>query len=185
VLLNRGLAMRKYIINGLLIFAAVVPFSLANAACSFVSKKGVDNFTYAVSDEDCKLIKFNGESVVTIRIKYPSMKLVGYKDRSVDVVTLKVSPIDVPPFDINRAYSEAVVVSSIEGVELLEGKYPVYRVLGRDGTYAYISDGQAIYVGRRAYKNKLWAHYTFSHEISDIKKIDEFVSGFLDRFLVD
>ncbi|MGF6097932.1 hypothetical protein [Pseudomonas sp. 18175] len=177
--------MKKYIINGLLVCAAVAPFSLANAACSFESKKGVDNFTYAVSDEDCKLIKFDGESVVTIRLKYPSMKLVGYKDRAADVVTLKVSPINAPPFDIDRAYLEAVVVSSLDGVDLLEGKNSVYRVLGRDGTNAYISDGQAIYIGRRAYENKLLAHYTFSHEISDIKKIDEFVSDFLDRFLVD
>ena len=176
--------MRKYMINGLLIFAAVVPFSPANAACSFVSKEGVDNFTYAVSDEDCKLIKFNGESVVNIRLKYPSMKLVGYKDRSADVVTLWVVPIDVSAFDINRAHSEAKVVSSVDGVELLEGRDATYRLLGNDGTNAYIAKWQFSFLGDRAYAGKVQVTYLFKHEISDLKKMDAFIVDFLNKFFV-
>ena len=176
--------MRKYIINGLLIFAAVVPFSLANAACSFVSKKGVDNFTYAVSDEDCKLIKFNGGSVVNIQLKYPSMKLVGYKDRSADVVTLWVVPIDVSAFDINRAHSEAKVVSSVDGVELLEGSDTTYRFLGGDGANVYVSRWQFNYYGNRVYAGRAQVKYLFKHEVSDLKAMDAFVVNFLNKFFV-
>lgn len=178
--------MRRYMLNGFIALTLSGTFMPANAACSFVDKKtNTSNFAYSVSDEDCKLIKFNGESLVTIHVEYPTMKVVSYKDRSDNIMTLMISPISVPPFDINRAHSETKTVRSIDGVELLEGREKTYRVLGSDGGNAYISDWGTIFVGKLAYKDKLIVRYIFKHGVSDIKTANEFVLGFLERFLTD
>lgn len=157
----------------------------ASADCSFVSSKGVDNFAYNVSKESCSLIDFNGESVVTIHVEYPAMKIVSYKHKADNVVTLRVSPINVPPFDINRSYFDMEVIGSVDGVDLLKDNEATYRRVGSDGTNAYIVKWQAIFVGKRAYKDKLMVQYTFNHKLSDIKGVDEFVLSFLNTFMAD
>lgn len=177
--------MGKRVENCIFIFAVGMLSISASADCSFVSSKGVDNFAYKVSEEDCKLIKFNGESVVTIHVEYPAMKLVSYKNKTDNVVTLRISPINVPPFDINRSYSDMKVIGSVDGVDLLKGNETTYRRAGSDGTNAYIVKWQAIFVGKRAYKDKLMVQYTFNHKLSDIKKVDEFVLDFLNNFMTD
>lgn len=55
---------------------------------SFVNKNEYQCFFLDVSDEDCELIDFKGESVVTLRVEYPSMKLVDYKNKSYNVMVL-------------------------------------------------------------------------------------------------
>lgn len=175
--------MNKHVELRIIIFAVSMLSISASADCSFVSSKGIDNFTYKVSKEDCELIDFNGESVATIHVEYPAMKLVSYKSKDDNVVTLRISPIDVPPFDIDRSCSDIKVLGTVDGLDLLEGNETTYRRVGSDGTNAYIVKWQAIFVGKRAYKDKLMVQYTFDHKLSDIKKIDEFVLGFLNRFI--
>lgn len=177
--------MSKRIESWIVIFAVSLLSISASADCSFVSSKGVDNFTYKVSKEDCELIDFNGESVATIHVEYPVMKLVSYKSKSENVVTLRISPINVPPFDIDRSYSGVKVLSSVEGLDLLKESETTYRRVGSDGTNAYIIKWQAIFVGKRVYKEKLMVQYTFDHKLSDIKSVDEFVLGFLNKFIVN
>lgn len=175
--------MNKHVELRIIIFAVSMLSISASADCSFVSSKGIDNFTYKVSKEDCELIDFNGESVTTIHVEYPAMKLVSYKSKGDNVVTLRISPIDVPPFDIDRSYSDIQVLGTVDGLDLLEGNETTYRRVGSDGTNAYIVKWQAIFLGKRAYKDKLMVQYTFNHKLSDIKKVDEFVLGFLGRFI--
>lgn len=178
--------MRKYLVNGFIALGfgwAIMP---SNAACTFVNEKtNVSVFSFDVSDEDCELIDFNGESVVSLRVEYPSKKLVDYKNRSDNIIVLIVFPISVPPFDIDRVDGKLKAISSVDGVELLEGSERIYRVSGLDGSNAYISEGEIIYVGKRAYKSIFWADYLFNRKISDLKKVDDFVLNFLDSYLIN
>jgi hypothetical protein len=139
-------------------------------------------FSFDVSDEDCELIDFKGESVVTLRVEYPSMKLVDYKNRSNNIMVLILFPISVPPFDIDRVTRTLKTIASFDGVELLEGSEKTYRVAGRDGSNAYIYEWDLIYVGKRAYKSIFGVDYLFKREISNLKEVDNFVLSFLDRF---
>lgn len=178
--------MRRYLLNGCISLMFAWVSMPANAVCTFVNEKtNISVFSFDVSKEDCELIGFNGESLVTIQVEYPAMKIVSYKNRSDNIITLMVSPISVPPFDIDRSYDEIKVVESIDGVELLNGSMSTYRLAGRDGSNAYISKWQSIYVGKRAYKGILKAHYLFGHELSKLKKVDHFVVRFLDVFLIN
>lgn len=178
--------MMKHLICGLIALALNAPFISADASCSFAEKKTNSNiFEFKISDEACKLIKFNGETLATIHVKYPSMEIVSYKDKSENIITLMISPISVPPFDINRPYSESKVISSNNETELLDDREKTYRVLGSDGSNAYISEWQTVFVGNRTYKNKVKIRYIFKHNISSIKNTDEFVLSFLNQFLID
>ena len=178
--------MRKYLVNGFIALGfgwAIMP---SNAACTFVNKKtNASVFSFDVSDEDCELIDFKGESVVTLRVEYPSMKLVDYKNRSNNIMVLILFPISVPPFDIDRVTRTLKTIASFDGVELLEGSEKTYRVAGRDGSNAYIYEWDLIYVGKRAYKNIFGVDYLFNREISNLKEVDNFVLSFLDRFLIN
>ena len=178
--------MRRYLLGAFLSLVFAWGSMPANATCTFVNKKtNISVFSFYLSDEDCQLIDFNGETVVTLRVEYPSMKLVDYKNRSDNIVVLILFPVSVPPFDIDRAFGKLKALTSFDGVELLEGSEKIYRVAGRDGSNAYLSEWEIIYVGKRAYKSILGADYLFKREISDLKKVDDFVLNFLDRFLIN
>ena len=178
--------MRRYLLGGLISLVFACGSMPAHAACTFVNKKtNASVFSFDVSDEDCELIDFNGETVVTLRVEYPSMKLVDYKNRSNNIMVLILFPISVPPFDIDRVTRTLKTIASFDGVELLEGSEKTYRVAGRDGSNAYIYEWDLIYVGKRAYKSIFGVDYLFKREISDLKKVDDFVLNFLDRFLIN
>ncbi|MGO1268426.1 MAG: hypothetical protein ACTMI6_03945, partial [Pseudomonas bubulae] len=113
--------MRRYLQGGLISLVFAWGSMPAHAACTFVNEKtNISVFSFDVSDKDCELIDFNGESVVTLRVEYPSMKLVDYKNKSNNVMVLVLFPISVPPFDINRATRTLKTIASFDGVELLE-----------------------------------------------------------------
>ena len=178
--------MRRYLLGGLISLVFAWGSMPTHAACTFVNKKtNISVFSFDVSDEDCELIDFNGESVVTLRVEYPSMKLVDYKNKSNNVMVLVLFPISVPPFDINRATRTLKTIASFDGVELLEDSEKTYRVAGRDGSNAYIYEWDLIYMGKRAYKSTFGIDYLFSREISNLKEADVFVLNFLDRFLIN
>ena len=178
--------MRRYLQGGLISLVFAWGSMPAHAACTFVNEKtNISVFSFDVSDKDCELIDFNGESVVTLRVEYPSMKLVDYKNRSNNIMVLILFPISVPPFDIDRVTRTLKTIASFDGVELLEGSEKTYRVAGRDGSNAYIYEWDLIYMGKRAYKSTFGIDYLFSREISNLKEADVFVLNFLDRFLIN
>ena len=178
--------MRRYLLGGLISLVFAWGSMPTHAACTFVNKKtNISVFSFDVSDEDCELIDFKGESVVTLRVEYPSMKLVDYKNRSNNIMVLILFPISVPPFDIDRVTRTLKTIASFDGVELLEGSEKTYRVAGRDGSNAYIYEWDLIYMGKRAYKSTFGIDYLFSPEISNLKEADVFVLNFLDRFLIN
>ena len=178
--------MRRYLQGGLISLVFAWGSMPAHAACTFVNEKtNISVFSFDVSDKDCELIDFNGESVVTLRVEYPSMKLVNYKNKSNNVMVLVLFPISVPPFDINRATRTLKTIASFDGVELLEDSEKTYRVAGRDGSNAYIYEWDLIYMGKRAYKSTFGIDYLFSREISNLKEADVFVLNFLNRFLIN
>ena len=178
--------MRRYLLGGLISLVFAWGSMPTHAACTFVNKKtNISVFSFDVSDEDCELIDFKGESVVTLRVEYPSMKLVDYKNRSNNIMVLILFPISVPPFDIDRVTRTLKTIASFDGVELLEDSEKTYRVAGRDGSNAYIYEWDLIYMGKRAYKSTFGIDYLFSREISNLKEADVFVLNFLDRFLIN
>ena len=178
--------MRRYLLGGLISLVFAWGSMPTHAACTFVNKKtNVSVFSFDVSDEDCELIDYNGGSVVTLHVEYPSMKLVDYTNRSDNIMVLMLVPISVPPFDINRSTRTLKTIASFDGVELLEGSEKIYRVAGRDGSNAYIYEWEIIYVGKRTYRSMFEVDYLFKRKISDLKKVDDFVLGFLDRFLIN
>lgn len=159
--------------------------------CRFESPtKKVLPYELRLSESECRLIEYFGSDVITIHVEYPSMRVIQprrrvndpSKDQLVVFSIVRISSVD--RYDENATVLGRMPISTFDGVESCDGGGGSIRFIGSDGRGVYAQNVRDVISVRRLFDNRFRLIYGYSNIYTDVKKMDQFALGFLDKITI-
>jgi hypothetical protein len=159
--------------------------------CRFESPvKNVLPFELRLPESECRLIEYFGSNVIEIYVEYPSMRVVAPQRRVSDtakdqlVIFWIVRLSSMVRHNENATISGRTPVSVFDGIENYGGADGFIRFVGCDGRSVYASNVLDVISVRRLFDNKFRVIYNYSNIYMDVKRMDRFALGFLEKLTI-
>jgi len=158
------------------------------AGCEFFSDKYDSGFyRLRMNPDECRAVRYKGTSSIVFFVDYPSFHVVregqaggGYP------VYFYLEYVSPDGYDGQRHLSGKEPKVSQDGVETYEfAGFPERKFIGRDGASVYLMDFESTVRANRVYKGKFLVFYQYSRDFKDIKALDDFALGVLDKVVVE
>lgn len=159
--------------------------------CRFESPvKNVLPFELRLPESECRLIEYFGSDVITIFVEYPSMKVVApqrrvrdtAKDQLVIFWIVRLSSVD--RYNENATILRRTLVSIFDGIENYDGADGFLRFVGCDGRSVYVRNIFDVVSVRRLFDYRFRVGYDYSNIYMDVRKMDRFALGFLEKLAI-
>ncbi|VVO98238.1 hypothetical protein PS838_02670 [Pseudomonas fluorescens] len=171
---------------------AVSPSPSRNALdCKFESPaKNVLPFELRLPASECRLVEYYGSNVITITVEYPSMEVVKphrrVNDSSKDSsVVFWIIRVDMEDYRENATTAGLVPFFIYEGVEIYAERGGLKKFTAKDGRSVFAHDVLDVISVKRLFGCCFVLKYMYSKKMLDIKRMDEFALGFLEKLKIE
>jgi len=163
-----------------LIGSAAEPCAFGNNA-----RGGKLPFKFNFSKEDCQRVFTRDGSTLTLSVQYPEMRLVKERVLDGELISLRMSHIDLERYDQDRVIEGRKPDRHIGDIDVyVIGSSDVYRFRGKDGVIVFVSDWGNTYVATRLFAHDISISYQYSSSHKNVKDMDAAVLSFLDEHLI-
>lgn len=152
--------------------------------------QSVLQFEMELAAEECHLMEYFGFNVLNFYVDYPSMKVVRQRVRprkpeDNNVVVIWVSRIEnIDDYDEDATISRSKPTHAGERVQSSDGAIEFSRFIGVDLHSVYVRSGYDLNIVRRVFDNKFSILYQYSNSYKDVREMDKFVVGFLEKIKI-
>lgn len=170
---------------------AVSPSPSQNSLdCKFESPaENVMPFEFRLPPSECRLVKYYGSNVITITVDYPSMEIVKphrrVNDSSKDSsVVFWIVRIDMGGYRENETIAWLSPISNREGIEVYSENGGFKKFTARDGRSVFFHSVLDVVSVRRIFDCRFLVKYKYSKRFTDVKQMDEFALGLLEKITI-
>lgn len=168
------------------ILAALSVFSCSVLAECVLSEGQQVKLSYRlnISAEECKYVRYNGGSVVTLDVRYPDMKIVYSRIINDSIVSIYLVSI-TGLYNQDAIFEGGQPISSKGGVVTYEdGGRILRRFIGSDGSPVAVSDGSYTRRAHHVFNEKLRVSYQYTLVHEDLRRIDDFVIDLINKIII-
>lgn len=137
-----------------------------------------------ISAEECKYVRYNGGSVVTLDVSYPDMKIVNSQIINDSIVSIYLVSIS-GGYNQDAIFEGRQPVSSKGGVVAYkDGGRILRRFIGSDGSPVAVSDGSYVRRAHHVFNEKLRVSYQYTLMHEDLRRMDDFVIDLINKIII-
>lgn len=146
-------------------------------------------FEFNLPENECQWVGYNGSNVIRVNLQYPSMKVVRPQRRVNDSskdssIVFWITQITIDSYRENAIIAGILPISIFEGVETYGEAGKFKRFIARDGRSVFAHSVLDVISVTRVFDSRFRVKYMYSKKYTDIKVMDEFALGFLEKIII-
>lgn len=135
-----------------------------------------------LSEEECKFVEYNGSTVVTISVEYPSMKIVKHRPVNDSLVTFRLVNVSSESFDEDGAIRGMQPVSATDHMQYFQiGRFDYYRFISRDGRPVGVTNGARMFNARHLFGGSVEVRYSYTKTHTNLVETEDFAVEFINK----